>query len=595
MPNETPRTSTGRSIVRTVVVIALAIFVLGSTLPNLLAADSVSLPFTTDADNTVNAVFATGIPVHVGDVIDWPACTLAQKLALDGTYFLEPGQSMSIPIIRSGRHLVEAIVAPPNPGGLALTIVKRTSATCFVIIAAILLLRKPSKMLWGFYLYALGSVNGSPLWFEWEPTNVYVAHGLLLTTIYTLGAPVGLCMFASRFPQDEPTGWRSLVDKAIIPGTALIVLASLVPLFVSTLTSRYWVSSEVPEVIGLTIGFLCILDAFVHLRSGDRQRLKWVTVGLGIFYAAFGYELLAFYLPGGGWPTSWSNAGWTIDALSSVQILIPITVAYAVLKHRVLDVNFVMSRALVYGVMTTAVIGVFALVDWFFSKLLAQQQVAAVAEIIVALGMGFGINASHRFVDSLIDRVLFRRRHLAEVRIGRATAGIHHVTTANAIDETLTDEPVDALGLTSAAVFHRSRDGGSFERTRAIGWDVGTAAVITANDSLVQNLLGERGLIRLREVRRPGVALPPDPYAPAIAVPLFVRHDLDGFVLYGSHAGGEDFDPIEIGLLERLADSAASTYDHLDAQAAMAEADRLARELSEARSTIASLRTQPAL
>ena len=78
-------------------------------------------------------------------------------------------------------------------------------------------------------------------------------------------------------------------------------------------------------------------------------------------------------------------------------------------------------------------------------------------------------------------------------------------------------------------------------------------------------------------------------------MPLFVRHDLDGFVLFGSHVGGEDFDPVEIGLLERLANAAASTYDHLEAQAAMAEADRLARELSEARSVIASLRTQPAV
>jgi hypothetical protein len=40
---------------------------------------------------------------------------------------------------------------------------------------------------------------------------------------------------------------------------------------------------------------------------------------------------------------------------------------------------------------------------------------------------------------------------------------------------------------------------------------------------------------------------------------------------------------------------AASTYDHLEAEAAMTEAERLARELSEERSVIASLRAQPAL
>jgi hypothetical protein len=594
MPDESQKANSGRSLMRVVLVVALATFVLGSTLTNLFVTEDVGLPFSTDDNNRVNAVFSDDVPIDVGDVIDWAACSLTQKVALSSAYFLEPGASMSIPVVRGGRHIVVSIVAPPNPGGLPLTLVKRTSATLFVIIAAVLLLRRPSKMFWGFYLYALGSVNGSPLWWEWEPIRVYAAHELLLNSVFAIAAPIGLLMFASRFPQDRPTGWRVFVDKAVVPGAFVLVLTSGLPLVVSTYTSTYWVASQIPIIIALTLGFLCIIDAFVHLRTGDRQRLKWVTAGLGIFYLAYGYEELASYLPGGGWPTSWSNAGWTLDVLSATQIVIPVTVAYAVLKHRVLDVNFVMSRALVYGVITTIVIGVFALIDWFFARFLAQQQVAAVAEIVAALGMGFGINAMHRLIDRFVDRLLFRRRHLAEVRLARATAGIHHVTEASAIDETLTDEPVDALGLTSAAVFHRAGDG-RFERTRAIGWDGDATAVITANDSLVQNLQGERGLIRLRDVRRPGAHLPDGQGSPAIAVPLFVRHDLDGFVLFGSHIGGEDFDPVEVGLLEQLANAAASTYDHLEAQAAMAEADRLARELDQARSVIASLRAQPAI
>lgn len=591
MPSGTTGSS-GRTIVRVIVVIALATFMLGSTIPNLFT-DSVGLPFSTDAGNTVNAVYAADVPIRVGDVIDWSGCGLLQRLALLGLYFFEPGPPIAIPVVRDGRRLLVQVHVEPQASEIWMTLIKRASATCFVVIAAVLLLRRPSKMFWGFFLYALGSVNADPLWFEWEPLRLYAAHVLTLLALLTVLGPIGLWMFASRFPQDKPTGWRTLVDRAIVPGAVLYALTGLLPTLVSALGSRYWPQSSLPYIVASTIGLLCVLDAFVHLRTGDRQRLKWVTAGLVAFYLAFGYDQIANYLPGGGWPTSWSNAGWTVDVLSGAQLVIPMTVAYAVLKHRVLDVNFVMSRALVYGIMTTAVIGVFALVDWFFARLLAQQQIAAVAEIIAALGMGFGINASHRFVDRIIDRILFRRRHLAEVRLARATTGIHHVTEASAIDETLTDEPVDALGLTSAAVFRRVRDG-SFERTRSIGWDSG-ASTITANDSLVQNILGERGLIRLRDVRKPGASIPDGQSAPAIAVPLFVRHELDGFVLFGSHVGGEDFDPVEVALLEHLANAAAATYDHLEAQAALAEADRLARELGEARSVIASLRAQPAV
>jgi len=593
MSNETQGTATPRSVARVVIVVALTVFALGSTLPNLFS-DSVGLPFSTDEYERVNAVFADNSPVRVGDVVDWQACDVVQKLAVSGQYFFEPGTSMSIPLIRSGRHFLATFRAQPQPSVFWLIVIKRGSATAFVIIAAILLLRRPSKMLWGFFLYALGSVNGDPLAFEWEPIGVYATHALLMLTLTNVAGPVGLWIFASRFPQDRATGWRAYVDKAVLPGTVVLALTTMLPVVVSTFGRVYWIESPWPDVIALTIGLLCILDAFAHLQAGDRQRLKWVTAGFVTFYLAYGYELLASYLPSGGWPTTWSNAGWTVDVLSGVQIVIPITVAYAVLKHRVLDVNFVMSRALVYGIITTIVIGVFALVDWFFSRFLAQRQLAAVAEIIAALGLGFGINGMHRLIDRVIDRILFRRRHLAEVRLARATAGIHHVTEAGAIDDTLTAEPVEALGLTSAAVFHRSRDG-SFKRARAIGWEGGAAAVITANDSLVQNIQGERGLIRLRDVRRPGAQLPDGHGSPAIAVPLFVRHELDGFVLFGSHVSGEEFDPVEISLLEQLANAAASTYDHLEAEAAMAEAERLARELNEARSVIASLRAQPAV
>ena len=48
-----------------------------------------------------------------------------------------------------------------------------------------------------------------------------------------------------------------------------------------------------------------------------------------------------------------------------------------------------------------------------------------------------------------------------------------------------------------------------------------------------------------------GTVVVPD--APALAVPLFVRHVLDGFVLYGPHVNGEAFDHIEVSLLEQLA------------------------------------------
>src|SRR5579859_4937339 len=126
-------TATPRSVARVVIVVALAIFVLGSTLPNLVS-DSVGLPFSTDDHNRVVAVFADNSPARVGDIVDWQACDVVQKLAVSGQYFFEPGTSMSIPLIRSGRHFLATFRAQPQPSVFWLIVIKRGSATAFVII-----------------------------------------------------------------------------------------------------------------------------------------------------------------------------------------------------------------------------------------------------------------------------------------------------------------------------------------------------------------------------------------------------------------------------------------------------------------------------
>ncbi len=573
-----------RTTIRTIAVLALSAFVLVSTIPNIWA-DKNGLPFSTDTHQRVTSVFGPAGGIRVGDVIDFRACTIQGRLALTGAYYLSPMQKIALPVIRGDRRF-QAVVGAVGFGASSvwMTVLKRGAATIFVVIAALLLLRRPSLMLWGFFLFAIGSVNGDPLQYESLPIWIYFGLTSALGLLFFVG-PVGLWVFAARFPQDRSSSWRRIVDRAALPAFVALTIVELVVLWQTGAGVTPWDTTFFVIAVPL-IGLLSFVDAYVHLRADERQRLKWVLLGMALTLAALTYQAVAADLPRGGWPVAWANAGWTVDVLSAVQVFIPITVAYAVLRHRVIDVNFVISRALVYGLITTLVIGVFALLDWFFSRALAEQRVAAFVEIVAALTLGFSLNAVHKLVDDVVDRVLFRRRHLAELRLERAASGIRHVSATSAIDETLAEEPVDAMGLTSAAIF-RLGDA-AYERTRAIHWDDESATRVDPNHSLVQNLQGERGVIRLRDVRRPDIAFPRGVAAPALAVPLFVRHQLDGFVLYGPHVSGEDFDPIEIRLLEQLAASAAATYDHLDAEAARKDAERLERELRDARRAIAA-------
>ncbi|MDQ6767848.1 MAG: hypothetical protein M3Z41_08570 [Candidatus Eremiobacteraeota bacterium] len=470
---------------------------------------------------------------------------------------------------------------------------KRVSASLFIIVGALLVLVRPCRMTWGFFLFALGSNGGTPYILQYIAPPSFDAGFFVLTHIIQDGlGTAGFWMFASRFPSDVASGWRLKIDRwAPLAGLIASIAGSLsyVAIFQGWRSFQTWVNAYfyLSEAL-LTVGMLTLIGGYFRISASERQRLKWVVGGFAIYLGAVAYVNVSYYLPGGGWPASWVAAGYTIDILNATNLFIPATVVYAVLKHHVLDINFVISRALVFGTLTTALVGILALVDWFFEKALVHQQFAIYAEVGVALGFGFGLNGMHRRVEAFIDRVLFRRRHLAEARLKRIAAGISHAVSSDAVDASLVTEPADAFQLTSAAVFRR-QDSSSFVRATAVGWPNDSGQQLHPNDPIILHMQGERGPMRLRHVKIEKDNFPSDAAAPIIAFPLLVRHQLEGLALYGAHVTGEDIDPDETRMLERLSTSAAAAYDHIEAQDQRAKFQDMKDKLDAAQGRIDAL------
>ena len=80
--------------------------------------------------------------------------------------------------------------------------------------------------------------------------------------------------------------------------------------------------------------------------------------------------------------------------------------------------------------------------------------------------------------------------------------------------------------------------------------------------------------------------LPAGAAYPAIALPIFVRGQLNAIVFYGPHSSGEDLDPEEIEVLEDLMRAAAAAYDHCEAQVALAKMALLEAEVTSLRGLV---------
>src|SRR6202158_775779 len=201
-------------MIRTIVVVALSALLIGLTVPNVWLPLGSILPirvnFHYDIVSVTPGAATDRTGLRVGDRVEPQSTNGAVRLAFRNEYFPKPGETLSFKAHRNsdGR---EVVVQEPYSGteSSSLTIVKRTTATLFIIVAAILLLMRPSPMLWGFFAYALGSANGGPLILEYVGPAVMLAGTILLQGVfYNVAGPIGLLVFATRFSAPSKSGLR---------------------------------------------------------------------------------------------------------------------------------------------------------------------------------------------------------------------------------------------------------------------------------------------------------------------------------------------------------------------------------------------------
>ena len=567
---------------RAVVIIAIALWSLGTLWPRVgcmwHACPSNGLHV--NYDGVVNRV-DNGSPAARAGIEPGDRLVAPLPYGLDR----DPPQTLSFDLAHGGS--IRHVILTPEPADMTGSGKLRLSALLvsyliFVIVGSGLLWLRPSAMTWSFYLYCILRRYGD-LFFYWPGSSAFFWFNFLAFGALG-GAGCALVMvFALRFPDNKTSGWRRPLDRIAVL-LAILLPAAWLYLFIRFeflgLPSQ-WIFR--PLVIATSVVYVAAAVIFLvtlfRSHGEARQRQQWILVFPVVLLLRVAVINFPRYMP-----------DWMPDALIALGVLVPLTVAYAVIRRRVFDVQFVISRALVYASLTTIVAGAFLLLDWFMSKQFAQTRFTLTAEIIFALALGSSLNALHHNVDRFVDAVFFRQRHLAERRLAKAAAAITRAESFAVVDQFLVHEPVHALGLVSAALF-RKDEAGRFVRTLDLGWDHAGVRELSPSDPLVLHLLAENAPVRLAEVVWSDDAASHMAHA-ILAMPLLLRDQIVSIALYGPHRTGADIDPDEEKSLAPLLERAGAAYDHIDAQALRAKVELLTRERESSEREIAKLRGQ---
>ena len=482
-----------------------------------------------------------------------------------------PGTRLDLPVTRRNRLLHVVLFSRVDPQRIVLAAVGLVVTLVFVGVGGTLVLLRPGGVTWPFLLMSFGYVISeygavparNAFWGELNASLVAACVGLAVSAA---------AWFVISFPEGSHTRWdRTFRAVALVAAPAI----ALIEYFATT--TQYYTAIGILVVMLLAVAIVRFFEG-----GADRGRTLWVLVGVIFAFLAVGLHALLSALDPSSFPSSIGGA-----ALSLAPVALPLSVAYAVLRHRVIDVRFALNRALVYGALTSGLVLFFSFVEWLIGKKLEATRLAFYVDLATALGMGFWFNAMHARVERIVESALFRKQHRAEERLERVARAIPHAAAPRTVDAFLTDDPADAYELESAAIFRRADDG-TFERVHSSGWANGDASAIPESDELVALLAAEPSSLALGDVRRPlRGRFPAGDAAPILAVPISARARLIGFALYGAHRSGEALNPGERSTLARLAGAAAAAYDHL-------EAEELRREVERLRALAESTRSSPA-
>ena len=498
--------------------------------------------------------------VGAGDVIILSALSLSDRLRVT-TVRSPVGYKLAVPIEHNGvRHTVtlesasqEGTGDPPGFIGAALY-----TATVTLLIIAFIAIRRPSLPIAALTLYGMGSVQVTPTLaeFSWLPDPWFGAVAATFVALFGTVPLMALVPFITRFP-DEPKSANGIIrmrvgDILFFAVTAVCIVQAIYEPMVYFTWTAYDVWSQI-----IIVAIVACFTAFAyHDESGEtRRRIGWVLIG--VLVTAIGYAWFDVVSAFAGPEFSHVSAAALSLVLSTA---LPIALAYAILRHRVLDIGFALNRTLVYGAMTAMVVAVVSLVDFLAGRLMREERLAVVVEALIAIGFGFGIQWIHAHTERLIDRIVFRARHLAEKRIEYRIGALAFATSSASIDEALSVEAAHILDLASAAVFRYENETGPFERRTCIGWDNAALTGIDSDALLVRTLRSLERPFVLDDVGISVESAPSGAARPVFAVPLSAQHALIGFVLYGERQDGALPDPEERALLTRLCASASTAY-----------------------------------
>jgi hypothetical protein len=297
-------------------------------------------------------------------------------------------------------------------------------AVPFALVGALIVVRRPGNRLGGVLLVGALSINLEKIaqelvqygihqpgavpglaWIGWISNWAWVPSILMVLLLLLL------------FPDGQPLSrsWRPLVWVIVAGALVTMVASALLPRITDTplpsplgLAGRTgaMLEAQLPKLVTFGLPLVTVaagaslIMRFRQAHGVQRQQLKWLAYAAGVVILTL--VIQDSWL--GGWGGAVSNlALWAV----------PAAIGVAILRHRLYDVDQLINRTLVYGLLTALLGGVYASVvlvlGQLFGSVGGQPPSWVVAGATLAVAALF--QPARRRIQAAVDRRFNRRKY----------------------------------------------------------------------------------------------------------------------------------------------------------------------------------------
>ncbi|HEX5273869.1 MAG TPA: hypothetical protein VFW34_01175 [Candidatus Rubrimentiphilum sp.] len=497
--------------------------------------------------------------LRAGDVIALTRLTARENFAIA---YSRAGQPLTLPLVRDGKVRLAHIVTteytatkPLEQGPLALIVLMLFAATGVLVALRgagkiahwLALFFVAYAMQMAFYWYAnvasspalsfSGNVLGSAA--SWVNTYMLL---LIVCNFPPFTSPFRTVLRRMAFPLIAVAAAVQLWIYAafIVPAAQLTQIAgSAAPLWLQSLV---WIFISIVLLGGAFEGML---------RAGEDHRAQMRWVGGALILSQLGWLPLNVSLMIDPNPQPWFP--W----MSLFQDVPLLAIAYAVLRHRLVDLTIVFSRAAIFGFVSITLVALFIAGEWVAAQIVERGLGADVARgwvgkavpLAIALGVGLSARSIHAAVEGKLNAFFFGKREKAMAALRRLALEADVVTDTRSLLDLVYGTVRENIEGTYAGIY--LEDGNRYELKR------GTHAPgeLGVNDPVI---------VRLRRWNEPfEMELGEHPLSEALLLPMTVRGALLGALVCGPKRERTHYLNEEIDALALVAHRAGTAYELL--------------------------------